>query len=165
MVPWYGAALPALACVFSSDLQLATPGPARAESPALQVLGVEDREVDLSLDQLEAMPQVTVETENEFSNGLVRYRGPLVRDILALAGLDGGDTVRFTAANDYFVDIPTGDFREYDAILAMEANGERLSRREKGPLWLMYPISQHAALRDPVYLRRLIWQVVRIEAP
>ena len=166
MFPWYGAALPALACFFSLGLaSLAIPGPASAAGPALQLLGVEDQELDLSLDQLEAMPQVTVETENEFSNGLVSYRGPLVRDVLALVGLDARSTVRFTAANDYFVDIPTGDFREYDAILAMEANGERLSRREKGPLWLMYPISDHAALRDPIYLRRLIWQVVRIEAP
>jgi len=164
--PWYGAALPALACVFSLGFaSLAIPGPARAAGPALELLGVEDQELDLSLDQLEAMPQVTVETENEFSNGLVSYRGPLVRDVLALVGLEDRDTVRFTAANDYFVDIPTGDFRDYDAILAMEANGERLSRREKGPLWLMYPISEHAALRDPIYLRRLIWQVVRIEAP
>ena len=57
------------------------------------------------------------------------------------------ETVRFTAANDYFVDIPTSDFRDYDAILAMEADGETLSRREKGPLWLMYPISDHAELR------------------
>ena len=51
------------------------------------------------------------------------------------------------AANDYFVDIPTQDFRDYDAILAMEADGKQLSRRDKGPLWLMYPISDHAELR------------------
>ena len=88
-----------------------------------------------------------------------------MRDVLAQVGLDELETVRFVAANDYFVDIPTEDFRDYDAILAMEANGEKLSRREKGPLWLMYPISDHAGARDPIYLRRLIWQVVRIEAP
>ena len=46
----------------------------------------------------------------------------------------------------------------------MEADGKPLSRRDKGPLWLMYPISDNAALRDPIYLRRLIWQVIRIEA-
>ena len=110
------------------------------------------------------MPQVTVVTENEFADGTRAYRGPLVRDVLARLGLESLDFVRFVAANDYYVDIPTEDFRTYDVILAMEADGERLSRREKGPLWLMYPISDHPALRDPIYLRRLIWQVVRIEA-
>ena len=87
-----------------------------------------------------------------------------MRDVLAQLGLDDVAEVRLIAANDYFVDIPTEDFRAYDAILAMEADGKRLSRREKGPLWLMYPISDHAELNDRIYLRRLIWQVVRIEA-
>lgn len=146
---------------------LIAPAPAglAATGPALQLMAADQSQpLDLSLEQLEAMPQVTIKTENEFSDGLVTYRGPLVRDVLAQAGLDKLETVRFVAANDYYVDIPTRDFSDFDAILAMEANGEKLSRREKGPLWLMYPISDHAALKDPIYLRRLIWQVVRIEA-
>ncbi len=146
-------------------LSVVSAGPALAASPALELVGAgQTGTLDLSLDDLEAMPQVTIRTKNEFSDGVVAYQGPLVRDVLAKLGLEKLETVRFVAANDYFVDIPTEDFRDYDAILAMEANGERLSRREKGPLWLMYPISDHAALRDPIYLRRLIWQVVRIEA-
>lgn len=119
--------------------------------------------IELSLADLAALPQATVVTENEFSDGKVAYRGPRVRDVLARMGLDQEAEVRFTAVNDYFVDIPTSDFRQYDAILAMEADGKPLSRREKGPLWLMYPISDHKELLDPVYLRRLIWQVVRID--
>ena len=87
-----------------------------------------------------------------------------MRDVLAQFGFDQEASVRLIAANDYFVDIPTGNFRDYDAILAMEADGKPLSLREKGPLWLMYPISDHAELKDPIYLRRLIWQVVRIES-
>ncbi len=137
-------------------------GPLAAE-PALTMVN-HDKTVELSIDDLAAMPQTTVVTENEFSDGKVSYRGPLVRDVLARGGLGTVDSVKMTAANDYYVDIPTSDFREYDVIFAMEANGERLSRREKGPLWLMYPMSDHPELKDPLYTRRLIWQVVRIEA-
>jgi hypothetical protein len=141
-------------------------GVAHAQAPALELVGaVGQVTLDLSLEDLGAMPQVTIVTENEFSDGMVSYRGPLVRDVLDRVGLGGLESVRFVAANDYFVEIPTSDFRNYDAILAMEADGKPLSRREKGPLWLMYPISEHAELQDPEYLRRLIWQVVRIEAP
>ncbi len=144
---------------------LAPAGTALAEGATLQLVAADPaRTIELSLEELAAMPQVTVVTENEFADGAVAYRGPLVRDVLAQLGLENLDFVRFVAANDYYVDIPTEDFRTYHAILAMEANGEPLSRREKGPLWLMYPISDHPALRDPIYLRRLIWQVVRIEA-
>lgn len=137
--------------------------PVLAGAPALELVR-QTESVELSLDDLAAMPQVTVATENEFTDGKVAYRGPLVRDLLARLQLDRLDSVRFVAANDYYVDIPTQDFLDYDVILAMEADGERLSRREKGPLWLMYPISDHAELESPIYLRRLIWQVVRIEA-
>ena len=134
--------------------------PARAETALLLVNG--NQSLELSLEDLEAMPQATVATTNDFVDGKVTYRGPLVRDVLARVGLDKADNVRFTAANDYYVDIPTQNFRAYDAILALEADGERLSRRDKGPIWLMYPISDYPALRDPIYTRRLIWQVVKI---
>lgn len=147
-------------------LAWAQAGAAGAGDTALQLVGVGPGQVqDLSMDDLSAMPQVTIDTENEFTDGMVSYRGPLVRDVLARVGLDKLEQVRFVAANDYFVEIPTSDFRQYDSILALEADGKPLSRREKGPLWLMYPISDHSELEDPEYLRRLIWQVVRIEAP
>jgi hypothetical protein len=120
--------------------------------------------LELSIEDLAALPQVTVVTETEFTNGEVAFRGPLVREVLQHLGLDDADSLRFTAANDYYVDIPTSDFRKYNAILAIEQDGKRLSRRDKGPLWLMYPISDFAELRDPIYLGRLIWQVIRIEA-
>jgi hypothetical protein len=146
-------------------LVLPAAGEAPASSPALVLVGAGVSQTkDLTIEDLAAMPQVTVHTENEFSDGEVDYTGPLVRDVLAVMGLDRLEAVRFVAANDYFVDIPTTDFADYDVILAMTADGKALSRRDKGPLWLMYPISEHAELRDPVYLRRLIWQVVRIEA-
>lgn len=140
--------------------------PAPAEDAALVLSrGPEDAEtLEFTIDALESLQQVTIETENEFTDGVVTYRGPLVRDVIDQLALGNAEVLRFKAANDYFVDIPTSDFRKYDVILAMEADGVRLSRRDKGPLWLMYPISDHEELRDPHYIHRLIWQVVRIEA-
>jgi len=140
-------------------------GAASAGETALELVSANHTQIRaLSLDDLAALPQTTVRTENDFSDGVVAYSGPLVRDVLAELGLGSLNVVRFVAANDYYVDIPTSDFADYEVILAMNADGQPLSRRDKGPLWLMYPISDNAALRDPVYLRRLIWQVVRIEA-
>jgi hypothetical protein len=139
---------------------------AAASDAALTVTrGAEREAISLTLDELAAMPQVTIVTEHEFVDGRVAYRGPLMRDLIDRLALGQAETLRFTAANDYHVEIPVSDFRAYDAILAMEADGAPLSRREKGPLWLMYPISDHDELRDPVYVARLIWQVTGIEAP
>ena len=152
------ALLAFLLILFSPPLSAA----ARADAVALTVVNGSD-EVAFKLDHLAGMPQATVVTDTEFTDGLVEYRGPLVRDFLESLGMGDAETVRFTAANDYFVDIPTSDFREYDVILAMEADGVALSRRTKGPLWLMYPIADFPELRDRIYNNRLIWQVIKIE--
>jgi hypothetical protein len=119
--------------------------------------------LELTLAELAELPQVTVVTENEFSNGLVAYRGPLARDVLEQLALMQFETLRFTAANDYYIEIPVTDFRDYEVILAMQADGVPLARRDKGPLWLMYPISDHEELTDPIYIHRLIWQVEKVE--
>jgi hypothetical protein len=120
--------------------------------------------LEFSLEDLRNLPQTTIETENEFTDGRVAYRGPLVREVLERLALDQADTIRFTAVNDYYVDVPTSDFMRFDAILALEADGKPLSRRDKGPIWLMYPISDHEALQAPIYVNRLIWQIYRIES-
>jgi hypothetical protein len=120
--------------------------------------------VPLSIADLEAMPQHALVTSNEFTDGEVTYVGPLARDVLARMDLEGVAYLRLTALNDYYIDVPRSDFYRYDVIFAMEADGQRLSRRDKGPLWLMYPISDHPELSDPIYNARLIWQVVRVEA-
>lgn len=140
--------------------------PARADSDDVGITlspGAGGETLQLTLRQLAELPQVTVVTENEFSNGLVAYRGPLVRDVVEQLALMQFETLRFVAVNDYYVEIPTEDFRRYDVILATQADGVPLARREKGPLWLMYPISDHQELADPIYIHRLIWQVERIE--
>lgn len=136
---------------------------ARAEAIVLTVV-IGTEQVGFTLDQIGEMPRSTIVTDTEFTDGLVEFKGPLVRDVLDTVGMDEVEFLRFTAANDYFVDIPTSDFREYDAILAMEADGVALSRRTKGPLWLMYPIADFPELRDRIYNNRLIWQVVKIES-
>ena len=42
--------------------------------------------LEFTLDDLAALPQTTIVTENEFSDGKVTYVGPLVRDVLEFKG-------------------------------------------------------------------------------
>lgn len=119
--------------------------------------------LELTLEDLAALPQVTVVTENEFVDGLVAFRGPLARDVIGPLAFGETKYLRFIAANAYSVEIPISDLRNQDVILATEADGKRLSRRDKGPLWLIYPITDPDDLANPLYSQRLIWQVVKIE--
>ena len=120
-------------------------------------------ELRLSEADLLALPQVTIRTRTEFTDGVVEFVGPLARDAIASINLDSATTVHLVAVNDYSIDIPLSDFDDYDVILAMQANGDHLSVRNKGPIWLMYPLDDHAELQDPVYNIRLIWQLVLME--
>jgi len=120
-------------------------------------------EVRFSEADLLALPQVTIRTRTEFTDGVVEFVGPLARDAVAFIETGTATTVHLVAANDYAIDIPLSDLTDYDVILAMQANGERFSIRDKGPIWLMYPLDDHAELQDPMYNNRLIWQLTHIE--
>ena len=62
------------------------------------------------------------------------------------------------AINDYKIDMPLGDILDFDVMLATRRDGETMSLREKGPIWIMYPISDHAELEDEAINSRLVWQ-------
>jgi len=120
-------------------------------------------EVRFSEADLLALPQVTIRTRTEFTDGVVEFIGPLARDAVAFIETGAATSLHLVAANDYAIDIPLSDLTDYDVILAMQTNGERLTIRDKGPIWLMYPLDDHAELQDPMYNNRLIWQLTFIE--
>ncbi len=154
------------ACILLSILILArTTMPAAAEDLLVvrNATAPAQAEVRFSEADLLALPQVTVRTRTEFTDGVVEFIGPLARDAVAFIETGAATTVHLVAANDYAIDIPLSDLTEYDVILAMQANGKRLSMRDKGPIWLMYPLDDHSELQDPMYNNRLIWQLTVIE--
>lgn len=86
-------------------------------------------------------------------------RGPLIRDLLAAAGVQG-ETTYARALDRYEVEMPTADFRTFDVIAAMEVDGRVIDVRHKGPAWIVYPTADYPELqRDPVYEARSIWQL------
>jgi hypothetical protein len=118
--------------------------------------------VHFTLPALERLPQQRIKTATPWHVGEPEFSGPLLRDVLAAAGARG-TTLRMRALNDYQVDIPVEDTRQYDLVLAHRIDGQLIGVRDKGPLFLMYPFDRHPELRNSVYLSRCIWQLRRIE--
>lgn len=118
---------------------------------------------EFSRTDLENLPQITLVTENEFVDGPTKFVGPLARDILDTVGRGISDSLLLTAANDFQVEIPVNEIDKYDVVFALQANDIALSARDKGPIWVIYPISEHKELQDPLYNSRLIWQLVRMD--
>ena len=109
-----------------------------------------------------ALPRVEVVTQNDYVDGLTTFSGPLLRSVFADLGLKETDQIELTALNDFSVTIPASDALNYDVILAVTREGAEMSVRDKGPIWVIYPMSDHSELQDPAYNNRLIWQLTKM---
>ncbi|MFC7692861.1 hypothetical protein ACFQY5_28160 [Paeniroseomonas aquatica] len=47
-------------------------------------------------------------------------------------------------------------------MLALKRDGNYLTIRDKGPLFIVYPYDTNAELRSPRYYGRSAWQVARL---
>ena len=130
----------------------------------LQVVDSTGNEVAFLTDaDIDALPQNSILVENEHEDGLNEYSGPLARDVLAAVGGLESESVILTAINDYAVTIPVSDFMDYPVIFATSMNGDKLSARDKGPIWVMYPLTDYPELQSEAINSRLIWQLVKME--
>ncbi|WP_245216514.1 molybdopterin-dependent oxidoreductase [Sagittula salina] len=86
---------------------------------------------------------------------------PLKTFAMALGIKDG--TIAATAVNDYSVNIPWSDVEEDFALLALDRNGEPMTVRDKGPIWLIFPYDDDPRFRQETYHARSIWQLQRID--
>ncbi len=100
----------------------------------------------------------TLATETSVTDGVNHFEGFLLRDLLEWVGADGKQVIA-TALNDYIVAIPLDDFYQYDVLIATHMDGEALTPRDKGPLWIVSPRSDHTELQDIRYDYRWVWQL------
>ena len=124
-----------------------TNGPGRAEfdQKMLEALGIE-----------------RLATSSDWTDGKPVFEGVPGRKLLEAVGAHG-KTLSAIALNDYAVDIPADDFATYPVLLALRMNGQALTPRDKGPIWIVYPRDQHPELRDPKINDRWIWQLKAID--
>jgi hypothetical protein len=111
---------------------------------------------------LEAMRTHRIRTSTMWTDGVAEFAGPLLCDLLDRVGAEGRTLVA-TAINDYRVEIPIDDCRKYPVVLALTRDGRELQRRDKGPIWIVYPRDDHAELRSQEVNTRWIWQLDRLE--
>ena len=70
-----------------------------------------------------------------------------------------GDVAEVLALNNYRTTIPLADFSEYPVLLALQQDGEYMTVRNKGPLFIIYPFDDFDELRTDLYYSRSAWQV------
>lgn len=112
-------------------------------------------------EMLVSLPQKTVTVETPWTEGQVTFTGPVMRDVFSKIGANG-TSIDAIALNDYKITIPMSDVETYDVIFALQQDGKKLSIRDKGPIWVIYPWGDYEELRVEKYFTRSIWQLKTI---
>ena len=111
---------------------------------------------------LEALGMVRLRTWTPWTDAVAEFEGVPAGRVLEAVGA-AGTVVMALARNDYSVEIPVELLREYPVILAMSMNGERLSLRNKGPLWIVMPWSDYPEFDSEASRYWSVWQLRLID--
>lgn len=111
---------------------------------------------------LDGLASAETVTRTPWYDGAKTFSGPLGSAVLDAVGATG-TTMIVTAINDYVTEIPVSDFRDYPVLLATRLDGQLMSVREKGPIFVIYPFDAAPELNNETYYGRSAWQVKSIE--
>lgn len=110
---------------------------------------------------LEALGTVRIETRTPWRDGVSTFEGVRLDTLMETVGASG-ETVTAVALNDYVTIIPISDFERFGTILALKRDGEYMSVREHGPLFIIYPYDSDPELQNQTYFSRSAWQLARL---
>lgn len=118
-------------------------------------------EARLDRNLLEHFGTARLTTWTPWTEGEIELEGLPLRSLVA--GLEAGGTAMLARAlNDYHVEIPMSDAQDYDMLIAWSADGIELTRRDQGPLWIVYPWSAHPELDMRITSQRSVWQLYEL---
>jgi hypothetical protein len=122
-------------------------------------------EESFSRSELLEVDKYEINTENPYVDEVTAFSGPRVEKLLRHIGVNIEEVreLNLRALNDYNVDIPVEDIINYPVIVSVLSGGGVMTVREKGPFWLIYPMSDNPELQQPIYNDRLIWQLSEIQ--
>lgn len=110
---------------------------------------------------LEAIGVESFTTATPWYTGPVKFEGVPFKKLMEQVGASG-QTLSVVALNDYTSEIPMEDLEKYNVLLALKVNGEYMSVRDKGPIFIIYPFDTDPDLQHQTYYGRSVWQVAKI---
>ncbi|OOF27523.1 hypothetical protein BZJ19_01740 [Salinivibrio proteolyticus] len=130
-------------------------------SPMLTVTSKEGIE-SFTREQLVSMADRTIQTATPWTKGKHVFLGVSVQKLLAI--LDMPPTkLKVYALNDYWAEITIEDIEKYNPIFAIKKDGQWMRVRDKGPIWVIYPLSEENLLDSEIIHSRMVWQTNRVE--
>ena len=94
----------------------------------------------LDFTALSALPARTIRPTLEYDGKVHTLRGPLLTDVLALAGARPADSAKIVlrAVDGYAAAVAMAQLRDWKLIVATHLDGEPMALGGLGPLWAVY---------------------------
>ena len=116
--------------------------------------------ISLTIEQFEELAPTTHVITSTPWHPQTDFSGISGANLVRVLGVEG-QTLRLTALNDYTVEISVMEMVNSGLILATRMDGELLTVKNKGPIFLVYPFdSNPEKYRTEEHFGRSIWQVV-----
>lgn len=98
------------------------------------------RALALDFMTIATLPARSIEPTLEYDNKAHSLRGPLLDDVLALAGVRPADSAKvlLRAVDGYAAVVPMGQVRAWNMIVATHLDGQPMALGGLGPLWAVY---------------------------
>lgn len=142
--------------------------PLPSDEPILTVTGLIgttniDDKIVMDRTTIEQVGLVEYATTDPTEKKVITFRGVLMRDLLDLWQVpESAETMQLTALNDYQVELPIAELRNYPILFALMADGQYMERNYRGPAMIVYPIDQYD-FQDTRIAKKWIWQIEEIE--
>jgi len=115
-------------------------------------------EFDLSM--LQRLGKTSFTTNTPWTDK-TEFTGVRLNTLLSSVGASlNSSVVRAFAMNDYWFDLRSVDADTYPVIIAYERNGDPMSLRELGPLWLIFPFDDYPELLTEKNKASSVWQLI-----
>ncbi|MFZ1775283.1 MAG: molybdopterin-dependent oxidoreductase [Rhizobiaceae bacterium] len=118
--------------------------------------------VAFTREDLVALASKKAVMERPWAKTPVVIEGPLLSEVIAASGVSG-NRIKIRAKNDYAAEVPLERANEFSAIVDIDMDGEKLTVRNGGPLFLLHPIVSKTSNPQETYESYSIWQVCEIE--
>jgi hypothetical protein len=136
-------------------------GYSSAAEHSILTLKLGDKVINLSYEDMLEFTHVEHTMSNKWIEKTTTYTGVKLSGILEKYKITN-EWLRMTALDDYSIELPIVD-ADKGAFIAYLIEGKQIEIRDKGPLWLLYPVNENRALDIDIYNNRSIWQLKAIE--
>lgn len=110
---------------------------------------------------LAELPQVTLRTSTVWTPDVQSFTGPTLHSVLEAVGAAGRE-IFAEAANNYRVLLDFDMIEPETPILARLIDGQPISRRSRGPLWIIFPFDSDPRYRTELVNAQSVWHLTAL---